>query len=186
MKCFLISLLLAHVSLSWAAGSPRDQVIDYLGLYYAAQAGNLELVEALLARGAPVDALDVDAAGSLSYHASMKDSPLQVAAQNGHVNIVKALLRHKPWVDHRCCYSPSALGDAADKGNIEIVNLLLDAGADPMVKSENGDIQGMAIDFARRGGHRDVVERLQAAMAERAATERVQLPTPPAMAKPSK
>src|SRR5262245_28786382 len=131
-------IVIAAIVLSVAACThtrSRDQVIDYMALYYAAEAENDLLVQALLERGAPVDAPDVDSAGLLSAQAVDFDSPLQAAARHGNIEMVRTLLSHHPWVDHRCCDSPAALGYAAAAGHTEVVKLLLDAGADPSIVS---------------------------------------------------
>ncbi|WP_162932102.1 ankyrin repeat domain-containing protein [Solimonas sp. K1W22B-7] len=140
-----------------------------MALYYAASGGNQLLVEALLERGAPVDAPHPDSAGDLSYQAVGFNSPLQAAAERGHVEIVQALLQHKPWIDHRCCDSPSALGMAAAKGHLQIVQLLLDAGADPGIRSSYSRALGAAtpLDAARANGHLEVVRVLEGALSAR-------------------
>ena len=148
--------------------APQDRAIDYLALYYAAEGRNQLLVEALLERGAPVDAPDVNSAGMLSAQAVNFDSPLQAAARNGDLAIVRLLLKHQPWVDHRCCDGPAALGYAAEAGHAEIVEELLDAGADlSIVSNYDRDLQGTPLDAARRRGHTTVVELLDHAMNER-------------------
>jgi ankyrin repeat protein len=142
--------------------APQDRAVDYLALYYAAAGRNEILVGALLERGAPVDAPDVDSAGMLSAQAVNFDSPLQVAARNGDLEIVRLLLKHRPWVDHRCCDGPAALGYAAEAGHAAIVEELLDAGADPSIVSNyDRDLQGTPLDAARRRGHAAVVELLE-------------------------
>ena len=142
--------------------SARDKVIDYMSLYYAAEGGNELLVEALLERGAPVDAPGVDSAGDLSFQAVNFNSPLQAAAEKGENEIVRLLLQHKPWVDHRCCDSPSALGIAAEAGHIEIVKMLLEAGADPNIQSSfSRDLYGTALDAASYNGHDAIVKILE-------------------------
>ena len=152
-----------------ASRSPRDAVLDYMSLYYAADGGNELVVTALLERGAPVNAPPPDSAGDLSYQAVNFNSPLQAAAEGGYVEIVERLLKHRPWVDHRCCDSPAALGMAAAKGHVKIVELLLAAGADPMITSHYGrDLPSATpLDAARAKGHRDVVRVLEAAMKDR-------------------
>lgn len=140
----------------------RDKVIDYMALYYAAEGGNELLVEALLERGAPVDAPDADSAGDLSFQAVNFNSPLQAAAEKGKTEIVHLLLKHKPWVDHRCCDSPSALGFAAEAGHVEIVKMLLEAGADPNIKSSfSRDLYGTALDAARCNSQDAIVKILE-------------------------
>src|SRR5689334_13636643 len=149
-----------------ASITAKDAAIDYMSHYYAAADENDLLVAALLDHGAPVDAPRPDSAGQLSLQAVDFNSPLQAAADGGHVEIVELLLKHKPWVDHRCCDSPAALGMAARKGHTRIVEMLLAAGADPTIKSEYGqDLpSGTALDAARLFGHDDVARLLEAAI----------------------
>ena len=151
------------------ARTARDLAIDYMALYYAARAGDELLVKALLERGAPVDAPDVDSAGEVSLQAVDFDSPLQAAAASGHTEIVKILLAHKPWVDHRCCDGPAALGMAAKEGHLEIVELLLAAGADPTIQSYCGPNAPLCtpVGAARAAGHEDVARVLEAALRAR-------------------
>jgi ankyrin repeat protein len=170
-----------------AAITPRDQVIDYLALVYAAQGDNDLLVQALLDRGAPVDALGPDAAGMLSAQAVEMDSPLQAAARQGSIPIVRMLLEHKAWVDHRCCDSPAALGIAAEAGNAELVRILLQAGADPAIRSSYGpDLADAAtpLDAARGKGHVEVVRILEAAMNATPKPRSFISPAPPAALSP--
>lgn len=171
MTRFFVILLALALS-ACASTTPRDRVIDYMSLVYAARNENALLVAALLERGAPVDALHPDSAGMLSYHAVAMDSPLHAAARQGNVEIVRMILQHKPWVDHRCCDGPAALGEAARAGYAEIVQVLLDAGADPTIRSHYGqDLpNATALDAARNNGHEDVVRILEAAMKERQGT----------------
>ncbi|MES1263323.1 MAG: ankyrin repeat domain-containing protein [Peristeroidobacter soli] len=164
----LIAVLALCLS-ACASTSPKNAAIDYISLYYASAGGNDLLVAALLDRGAPVDAPHPDSAGKLSLQAVDFNSPLQAAAEGGHVEIVELLLKHKPWVDHRCCDAPPALGMAARNGHTKIVEMLLAAGADPTIQSEYGkDLpSGTPLDAARRAGHEDVARVLEAAVTAR-------------------
>ena len=165
MKRISLAVALLFTVVTCAAATPRDIVIDYLALYYAARAENELLVKALLERGAPVNAPDVDSAGELSFSAVNFDSPLQVAADNGDIVIVKLLLERKPRVDHRCCTRPAALGLATDAGHVEIVRLLLAAGADPTIRSEYDDPAKpeTPIEVAKRKGYAEITRLLLAA-----------------------
>ena len=141
--------------------SVRNKAADYLALRYAAEAGDEPLARALLERGTPVDPLDIDAAGELTLGVAEADSPLQIAAKRGHTEIVRLLLQHHPWVDHRCCTAPSALVYAAENGHAGVVRLLLDAGADASIASD----AGTALESAQRAGHTDVVAVLNSNVA---------------------
>lgn len=88
-------------------------------LWWAAANGDLEVVDALLAKGAAVDARDQWGA-----------NPLQQAASSGHVEVLRLLLRrgadlHTPYHDGR-----SVLNFAIRGGQLAGVKALLDAGAD--------------------------------------------------------
>jgi ankyrin repeat protein len=162
MKAYLTILFILLPTYACSHLSARDKAINYLSLYYAAASGDELLVKALLDRGAPVDAPDVDSAGDLSSQAVNFSSPLQVAAEKGDIEIVRLILQHKPWVDHRCCDSPSALGFAAEKGHIEIVKMLLEAGANPNIQSPfNQDLYGTALDAARYNGFLAIAKILE-------------------------
>jgi ankyrin repeat protein len=157
LRCFI--LILAAAVVACASTSVRDKAADYLALRYAAREGDEALVGALLGRGTPVDPLDIDAAGELTLGVAEAESPLQIAAAQGNLKIVQMLLAHHPWIDRRCCDGPTALGHAAEHGYTEIAEILLEAGADPAIKSEFGT----AIEIARRNGHDDTARVIEAA-----------------------
>lgn len=161
--CRLFSSVLMAVVVACAHQSPRDQVIDYMALYHAADAGDDLMVRALLERGAPVNALGPDVAGELSYRALQRDSRLQAAAEKGHTEIVRLLIARGAWLEAQCCDSPTPLGFAAREGHVEIVQLLLDAGADP--SGSGGD--GTALEVARKAKHEKIVQMLEAAQGKR-------------------
>jgi uncharacterized protein len=161
----LLAAAFVILSVGCANRSALDLAVDYMALYHAVAGQDDLLVKALLDRGAPVNAPDVDSAGALSAQAVDFDSPLQVAARSGNVELVRLLLQHHPWVDHRCCDTPAALGYAAEKGHAEIVQMLLDAGADPTILSTyDAGFEGAPVDAARKNGHAEVVRLLATAM----------------------
>ncbi|MBA8888795.1 ankyrin repeat protein [Dokdonella fugitiva] len=165
MKALAFLLLIG--STGAAAAASRDRVIDYLSLCHATAAHDELLVRALLDRGAPVDApasTDV-----LASHASEVDSPLQTAAGDGDAKLVRLLLAHKPWVDHRCCTDPPALGIAVAAGHVEVVRLLLEAGADPSITSVYDKPQlETPLDVARRKGYAAIARMIERAAEEKA------------------
>ncbi|HLP34980.1 MAG TPA: ankyrin repeat domain-containing protein, partial [Amoebophilaceae bacterium] len=87
-------------------------------LHLAAQNGHLEVVQALLEKGAPVDALAKDNA-----------APLHLAAQNGHLEVVKELLEKGAPVDALAKDNWTPLHLAAFNGHLEVVQALLEKGA---------------------------------------------------------
>jgi len=156
-----LAFLLLIGSTGAAAAASRDRVIDYLSLCHATAAHDELLVRALLDRGAPVDAP--------ASHASELDSPLQTAAADGDAELVRLLLAHKPWVDHRCCTDPPALGIAVAAGHVEVVRLLLEAGADPSITSVYDKPQlETPLDVARRKGYAAIARMIERAAEEKA------------------
>ena len=84
-------------------------------------------------------------------------SPLWVATQLGHLDIVKQLLKHQanPNLADSRRYAPLHL--AAMKGYIEIARMLLDAGAEPNALNEDGYAP---LHLAVMNGHHGVTQLL--------------------------
>jgi outer membrane protein assembly factor BamB len=88
-------------------------------LWAAARTGDAKAVEALLAKGADVNARTRYGATALWF-----------AAYKGQLDVVKTLLKHKADPDVAdTIWGETALSIAADDGKVEIVKLLLEAGA---------------------------------------------------------
>ena len=109
--------------------SPQDES----PLMMAALAGNLQLVRQLIARDA-----DVNKPGW---------APLHYAATNGHVAVMRLLLQHHAYIDASSPNGTTPLMMAAQYGTPEATKLLLEEGADPLLKNQMGL---SAIDFAYR------------------------------------
>ena len=131
----------------------------------AAAEGQLQRVEALLARGADVDFLgDWDEAFSNNecYTA------LHVASSEGHVGVVRALIKAGADINQRASVDKGLTSDcralhlACETGRVEVVDALLAAGA-PVDTRDRGvtPLMGAAIQ-----GHESVVERLLASGAD--------------------
>jgi hypothetical protein len=105
-------------------------------LHYAAQAGQDELVNELLALGADPDA------EILKY----KHTPLHLAAQRGHRLVVETLLDagSDPCAENKLQKTP--LHYAAEKRHGDIVKVLLEAGADRTVADRYGFFSGSVAD----------------------------------------
>ncbi|KAI9724833.1 MAG: hypothetical protein M1812_000109 [Candelaria pacifica] len=95
---------------------PAACVCNIEALSNAARSGQLDIVQNLILGGVDINAV---AHPSISV-------PLEVAAECGHVEIVKLLIRS--GADAK---NPLSLSRAVDRGDAEVVDLLLDAGAPP-------------------------------------------------------
>jgi ankyrin repeat protein len=130
-------------------------------LQAAAAKGHEEVVEILLnVEGIKVNGMD-------SYRIWMSGesnaTPLYLASQGGHINIVKSLLDHGADIDLKVDLWGTALTVAAERNQKEAVRLLLERGADLNAKDNFG---GTVIDAAARSGHEDMVEMLYHAGAD--------------------
>lgn len=131
----------AHVrklaSSEGAATSPAKQMPskkhrDQNGRTRLARACAARELEAAMARHAerPEDLNVADNAGN---------TPLQIAALEGCVPIVKFLLEAGCEVDTRNIDKDTPLIDAVENGHLEVVKLLLEAGANPRLVNAEGD-----------------------------------------------
>lgn len=112
-------------------------------LMIAAYKGNKEAAAALLARK-----VQVNRPGWTALH---------YAAAAGANDIVRMLLERHAYIDAESPNKTTPIMMAAWEGHIWTVKLLLDEGADATLKNERGMT---AIDFAKVGGHTDIVEGL--------------------------
>ena len=103
---------------------------------------DLEIFWLLLAHGALVD-----------RETSQIRSPLYVAAKNGHLPAVYALLHR--GANPNGNYSGNPLAAAARSGHLDIVRVLIQSGAEV-----NGNSRGNPLATAARGGHLDIVQVL--------------------------
>jgi len=120
-------------------------------LHLAAFFGHRELVVRLLDEGSEPLAVARNQEANLA---------LSAAAAAGRNDVVALLLERGCPVDARGTSAGySALHLAAHAGNTALVRLLLDAGADRHLTIDGG---ATALDLARKGGHQQVVELLEA------------------------
>lgn len=140
------SIQVAEALLQW----PRIQVenrnaSDESPLMLASLQGLAPLVRQLVARGA-----DVNKPGW---------APLHYAATRGHLEIMRFLLEQHAYIDAASPNGSTPLMMAAFYGTPAAVKLLLEAGADPLLKNEQGLT---AIDFAQRNSRQESAELIAA------------------------
>jgi ankyrin repeat protein/L-ascorbate metabolism protein UlaG (beta-lactamase superfamily) len=98
---------------------PDDNRDRSLPLHTAAIAGQLEVIEFLIAKGATVDGHDTD-----------QSTPLMVACHRGQSEAVKLLLRHGAVVDQTDKNGGTPSSFAMISGDMEVVQVLQKAGID--------------------------------------------------------
>jgi ankyrin repeat protein len=125
----VVSVLLSWPNIDVEARSAQDES----PLMLASLRGLKELCEQLIAKGA-----DVNKPGW---------APLHYAATNGHLTVINLLLENYAYIDAQSPNGSTPLMMAAQYGTPAAVNLLLEAGADPMLRNGLGL---SAIDFAQR------------------------------------
>jgi len=118
---------------------------DESPLMIAALKGMTEIVSQLLDKDA-----DVNKPGW---------TPLHYAATAGHLQIMNLLLEHHAYIDAASPNGSTPLMMAAMYGTPSAVKLLLEAGADPLLKN---DLGLTAIDFAQRANRQESADIIAA------------------------
>lgn len=140
------------------AASPKTKVnaLNAQGesvLMIAALKGHGEVAASLIKRDA-----DVNKTGW---------APLHYAATGGHLAILSLLLDNHAYIDAESPNGSTPLMMAAMYGTPQAVKLLLEAGADPLLKNQQALT---AVDFARRANRTESVDLLAAAIRTKQAT----------------
>ncbi|RMJ17162.1 hypothetical protein CDV36_003152 [Fusarium kuroshium] len=127
---------------------------EYSALVWAARQGYTDVVRVLLDSGR----VDVNAASTSNFFRGL---PLIDASGSGKQDVVRLLLSF-PGIDPNAqnLLGGTALINASENGQAEVVEQLLAAGADPNLESPWGDIPLMK---AAENGQAEVVEQLLAA-----------------------
>jgi uncharacterized protein len=120
---------------------------DESPLMMACLKGHIDIVKQLISRDA-----DVNKVGW---------TPLHYAATGGHVAIIQLLLDQHAYIDAESPNGTTPLMMAAHYGTTAAVKVLLEAGADPMLRNQLGLT---AIDFANRAGRQDVAQMIAASV----------------------
>ncbi len=142
------SLKVAEFLVGWPQTSVEARSLrDESALMLAALKGLSQLCEALIVRGA-----DVNKPGW---------TPLHYAATNGHLSVINLLLENYAYIDAASPNGTTPLMMAAHYGNPTTVRMLIEAGADPLLKNDQGL---SAIDFAQRAQRQDSADIIAAAI----------------------
>ena len=139
--CLLVVILLLF--LGWLGVRPM--------LRKAAEQGDIGTVRMLLST--------VAGAGTINSTNMYGYGPMQLAAQNGHADVLKLLIEEGGNVNLR---RPSSWNTplimAASRGHVDCCRLLLDKGADPNAYGMFGGTRHTALQSSARGGHLEVVK----------------------------
>ena len=136
------SLSAASALLGWSKINVELRTTtDESPLMFAALNGLFDLSKALIAKGA-----DVNKTGW---------TPLHYAATRGHLPVISLLLDNHAYIDASSPNNTTPLMMAAFYGTPSAVKLLLEAGADPLIKNDQGL---SAIDFAHKNNRADSAE----------------------------
>lgn len=127
-------------------------------LMIAALNGQIDIARVLIRRGA-----EVNRPGWTPLHYACSSSTATSA------DMVRLLLEHHAYIDAESPNRSTPLMMAARYGSPEIVGLLLEEGADPDVRNQQGLT---AVDFARRAGRDDLAELVSRAVRARQAPRR--------------
>ena len=132
---FAIVFLIVHLVLAGPSGDRADELIA------AAKKGDADMVEALLAKGANVNAKNEYGATALTF-----------AADKGHLAVIKVLLQNKADVNIRdTFYKATPLDWAFMRKHVDVIKVLVEAGA-------SGAEAGLR--SAAAAGQRDVVQAI--------------------------
>jgi ankyrin repeat protein len=118
-------------------------------LHLAAFFGHPELAQALIDKGASVDARSANA---------MKNTPLHAAAAGGKTDLVQILLQHGADVNARQEGGWTALHAAAQAGNRFMAEALIAGGADLQARAANNQAP---LDLALLKGHGEMAALLE-------------------------
>ncbi len=140
-----------HLLLSGADANEKCKS-EMTSLIWAAQRGMLEIVRLLIAQGARVN--DRNFTG---------DTALYRAASSGHEKVVDLLIAHHALIDGVNDQGTTALMAAVSNGRVDAVRVLLEKGADPLLKD---NIKRDALSLARQRKNETIISMLEEAVVD--------------------
>ena len=123
-------------------------IIDSTPLGIAAKKGKLDVVNALLKKGAKVDTL------------SSRETPLYIASEEGHTDVVNALLNGGANYNLVTSLDETPLYIASKNGHTDVVRVLLDAAQSEDYVNKPDNSGKTPLHIASKNGHTDVVTEL--------------------------
>ena len=122
-------------------------------LYMASSKGDLGIAKKLLSSGANPNI----------FAKRNKWTPLIVASANGHIDVVKTLLKAKADTHYQDVYGKTALHAAVQYNHVDIVHELLKANVNPTLTTTDGET-ALAIAIKQTPPNEDMVKMLKEAM----------------------
>ncbi|MCX5924743.1 MAG: ankyrin repeat domain-containing protein [Candidatus Dependentiae bacterium] len=133
--------------------SKEGAAAEFASLHEAAEAGDVEAVNKMLT----VAGVDVDERDERDDYPG--STPLILAAEEGHVGVVEALIKARAEVDKVNNNGHTALMGAAREGNVDVIKVLIESGA--LIDRE--DTEGYhetALNFAVENNRGEAVKTL--------------------------
>jgi len=122
-----------------------------MDIFEAAKEGNLDRILELIQ-----EEVDLNIRYE-SFGTGLKQTPLHIAASEGHLDIVNALIAAGAHVNVKDNWGMTPINLAADKGHLNIINALIDAEADLNIGSNYGS---RPLHLAAAEGHLNIVNAL--------------------------
>ncbi|KAL9614732.1 MAG: hypothetical protein Q9167_000801 [Letrouitia subvulpina] len=134
---------------------PNTASDEYGGALYSASENNsLAALQLLLEAGANIHV-------SVTRHGKAGCTPLQVAARQNHKDVVRMLIENGADVNNKASIDGSALYVASENGYIEIMQQLLDSGANLSARDlRSGATSLTPLQIASKCGHESAVRLL--------------------------
>jgi len=132
----------------------RAHAIGWTALHFAAFGGQPAVAEALLSHGAEIDA---------PARNKFANTPLQVGLLTRQPDVARVLIAHHASVGFLQSQGVTALHEAAISGDLASARMLLDAGADPNVRTgtiDDGTTGATPLAFAHKAGYADMAALL--------------------------